>query len=235
MQPLARELNLSETAFVVPREDGEFDLRWFTPAVEVDLCGHATLATAHVLWEEELTDGPIGFHTRSGRLEATREGEWIALDFPAVPAEACAPPDGVAEALGVEPRFVGRSGQDDLLVEVRDEATVRDLEPDIEALGKIPARGIVVTSEASGEAYDFVSRFFGPNVGIDEDPVTGSAHCTLAPFWSERMGSPELTGYQASPRGGIVRVRLSGDRVILAGRAVTVLRATLQIEEGIGE
>src|SRR5690606_34311273 len=230
LRDVAREMNLSETAFLVKRGDGAYDLRWFTPTAEVDLCGHVTLASAHVLWE----DGHLAphetarFHTRSGLLTATRTAEWIELDFPATPATPVDPPAGLASALGAEPLWVGTS-RFDLLVLLRDERTVRGLRPDIAALRALDARGIIVTAPASDEhaAYDFVSRFFAPAVGVDEDPVTGSAHCALGPFWAERLGKEELVGYQASARGGFVRVRLQGDRVLLGGRAVTVMRGEL--------
>lgn len=232
MRSLAAELGLSETAYVVP-EDDAFRLRWFTPAAEVDLCGHATLASAHVLWSEGRVDddAEIRFRTRSGTLTAARRGEWIALDFPSAPPRERPAPAGLVEALGVEPAFVGRTAQDDWLVELADEALVRGVDPDARRLAAIPARGVIVTGRASGVEADFVSRFFAPRVGVDEDPVTGSAHCALGPFWSERLGRDELTGYQASERGGFVRVRVVGDRVILQGTAVTVLAAALRIEE----
>lgn len=227
MQDLAREMNLSETAFLLPHEDG-YDLRWFTPTTEVDLCGHATLASAHVLWE----DGHLGpgetarFHTRCGLLQADRRGEWIEMDFPAEPAEPVDAPSRIVAALGVEPRWIGRN-QFDLLVELEDEKAVRALRPDMAVLRSIPARGIIVTSPAVSDRFDYVSRFFAPRVGVDEDPVTGSAHCALAPFWSERMGRESLVGYQVSARGGIVRTRWRGDRVVLGGQAVTVMRGEL--------
>jgi PhzF family phenazine biosynthesis protein len=228
MQNVAREMNLAETAFLVPKTDG-YDLRWFTPAVEVDLCGHATLASAHVLWEDgHLPHGKQArFHTKSGLLTADARGEWIELDFPATIAAPAPPPTGLAEALGVKPRFVGRS-RFDYLIEVDDEKTIRGLDPDLGALARVAARGVIVTSRAdqSGE-YDFVSRFFAPQSGVPEDPVTGSAHCALAPYWSAKLGKNELTGYQASARGGVVRVRFVGDRVHLGGQAVTVLRGEL--------
>jgi PhzF family phenazine biosynthesis protein len=227
MQNLAREMNLSETAFLQRRHDG-FELRWFTPAVEVDLCGHATLASAHVLWEEGhlQADEQARFHTRSGLLTADREGDWIELDFPANPPEPCPAPAGMLEALGIEgPGYVGRS-RFDYIVEVGSEAAVRACQPDFKALGRVKTRGIMVTSAAAGE-FDFVSRFFGPAAGIDEDPVTGSAHCCLGPFWQARLGKAEMLAYQASARGGVIRVRVMGDRVRLGGRAVTVLRGEL--------
>ncbi|HEX5503625.1 MAG TPA: PhzF family phenazine biosynthesis protein [Thermomicrobiales bacterium] len=227
LQRVAREMNLSETAFLVRRDDG-FDLRWFTPAVEVDLCGHATLASAHVLWEEgHLAPGERArFHTRSGLLTAGREGEWIWLDFPAEPAEPAPAPADLARALGVAPVWVGKN-RFDYLVEVATEAEVRGLRPDFGLLAAIPTRGVIVTSPAASGEYDFVSRFFGAAVGVNEDPVTGSAHCALAPFWAARLGRDELTGYQASARGGVVRVRARGARVEIGGQAVTVLRGEL--------
>lgn len=227
MQIVAREMNLAETAFLVRRADG-YDLRWFTPAVEVDLCGHATLASAHVLWESgHLPSAATArFHTRSGLLTATRHDGLIWLDFPSTPAvEAPAPPE-IERALGAPLRFTGRTPFD-YLVEVDSEATLRRLEPDLTLLGRLPVRGVIVTAASSSEDYDFVSRFFAPAAGVPEDPVTGSAHCALSPFWSARLGRLELRGYQASQRGGLVRVRLAGDRVQLGGNAVTVLRGEL--------
>lgn len=227
MQQVAQEMNLSETAFLHPQEDG-FHLRWFTPAVEVDLCGHATLASAHVLWELGfLAPGePARFHTRSGLLTAERQGDLIELNFPATPPEPATAPAGLAEALGVEPKYVGRS-RFDYLLEVDSEKTVRNLKPDFTALAAVAARGIIVTSLAASPPYDFVSRFFAPQSGVNEDPVTGSAHCCLGPFWKKRLNKNEFVAYQASARGGVVRVRVSGDRVYLGGRAVTILRGEL--------
>ena len=227
MQDVAMEMNLSETAFLHP-EDGGYRLRWFTPAVEVALCGHATLASAHVLWETgALARGDEArFHTRSGLLTCRRDGEWIWMDFPAMPEQPSEPIRGLAEALGVTPVYVGRS-QFDVLVEVGSEDEVRAVEPDLRALRGVKARGVIVTARASGGGCDFVSRFFAPAAGVDEDPVTGSAHCVLAPYWAPKLGRDELTGYQASRRGGTVRVRAAGDRVLLGGRAVTVLRGEL--------
>ena len=228
MQRVAREMNLSETAFLVQREDGGFDLRWFTPVVEVDLCGHATLASAHVLWEENhlAPDAPAVFHTRSGRLSAVLLDGWIEMDFPAEPDAAALAPDGLADALGTEPTYVGRN-RFDYLVEVDAEATVRRLAPDFQRLGKIDARGIMVTARAETDGFDFVSRFFAPRTGIDEDPVTGSAHCCLGPYWQRRLGRDTLTAWQASARGGLVKVAVRNDRVTLSGQAVTVLRGEL--------
>jgi predicted PhzF superfamily epimerase YddE/YHI9 len=227
MLNVAREMNLAETAFLVPQRDG-FDLRWFTPAVEIDLCGHATLASAHVLWEDgHLAPGTQArFHTRSGLLTADRRGAWIELDFPATPAEPVVAPPGLTAAVGVTPRFVGRS-RFDYLLEVDGEEIVRGSNPNFDALAQVDARGVIVTSRAAASSYDFVSRFFAPRAGVNEDPVTGSAHCALAPYWSAKLGRPDLVGYQASARGGTVRVRLQNDRVILGGQAVTVLRGEL--------
>lgn len=227
MQDVACEMNLAETAFLSKQADG-YSLRWFTPAVEVDLCGHATLASAHVLWEQGYLPAATQarFHTKSGLLTAKRQGDWIELDFPAKPAEPVEIPPGLAEALGVPAVSMGMS-QYDCLVEVESEAAVRALRPDIAKLATIPMRGMIVTSLASTPGYDFVSRFFAPSAGLSEDPVTGSAHCVLAPFWGKRLGRDELVGYQASARGGVVRVRLDGERVHLGGQAVTVLRGEL--------
>jgi PhzF family phenazine biosynthesis protein len=228
MQQVAAEMNLSETAFLVPR-GGDYDLRWFTPAVEVDLCGHATLAGAHVLWETGRLrpDAAARFHTNSGLLAAARTPRGIALDFPAQPARPCDEGVELAEALGVVPRFVGHNGTD-YLVEVASEAEVRALRPDFALLAKLPpVRGVIVTGRADGPEYDFVSRFFAPAAGVPEDPVTGSAHCCLGPYWAGRLGKQELLGYQASRRGGAVGVRVRGDRVDLLGAAVTVLRGEL--------
>jgi PhzF family phenazine biosynthesis protein len=227
MQDLAREMNLSETAYLMRQPEG-FNLRWFTPAVEVDLCGHATLASAHVLWEEgHLPPAePARFRTRSGLLTARRRGEQIEMDFPARLQEKTEPPAGLVEALGVQPEYVGRN-RDDYLVLLAAEEAVRAVRPDFRLLGTVACRGIIVTSLAAGTEYDFVSRFFAPASGVNEDPVTGSAHCCLGPFWGERLGKGEMVGYQASARGGIVRVRNAGDRVVLGGKAVTVMRGEL--------
>ena len=229
MQDVAREMNLSETAFLHP-QDASYALRWFTPAAEVALCGHATLASAHVLWQDgHLSPGQQArFHTLSGLLTAGRRGDWIELDFPATPTAPAAAPAGLVAALGVTPRWVGRS-RFDYLVELESEDAVRTLAPDLGALQRVEARGVAVTSRASTRGYDFVSRFFAPRVGVPEDPVTGSAHCALTPFWSERLGKTELMAYQASSRGGEIRVRLRGERVILGGQAVTVLRGNLTV------
>jgi PhzF family phenazine biosynthesis protein len=232
MQAVAMEMNLSETAFVEPHADG-FGLRWFTPAVEVALCGHATLASAHALWETgRLQRGATArFHTQSGLLTAT-PGEaagvaCIDLDFPQRPAERVAEVGDLPRLLGAAVRELHRS-REDWLALLESEAAVRAVAPDFAALRALGARGLMVTAAAvPGSAYHFVSRFFAPGAGIDEDPVTGSAHCVLAPFWGARLGLAEMTGYQASRRGGTVGVALHDDRVMLRGRAVTISRGEL--------
>ena len=228
MQAVAAEMNLAETAFLVPRGGGAFDLRWYTPTVEVDLCGHATLASAHVLWERGLVapgDAPE-FHTRSGLLRAWREDELIRMDFPSEAVAACAAPAELAAALGTPFSFVGKNRMD-WLVELADEHAVRTVRPDLRLLAAVGMRGVIVTSSAAAPGVDFVSRFFAPAAGVDEDPVTGSAHCALAPYWAAKLGKTGLTGYQASARGGTIRCTLAGDRVVLGGHAVTILRAQL--------
>ena len=227
LQAVAAEMNLSETAFLLPGPEA-FDLRWFTPMVEVDLCGHAALASAHVLWQTGRVqpDDAISFQTRSGRLTARRRGGLLELDFPADVAPPAAPAGGLLDALGVNPVAVSK-GRFDYLVELTDEAAVRAVAPDFNLLRRIDVRGVIVTSPSSSAGFDFVSRFFAPVAGINEDPVTGSAHCTLATYWAEKLGKQAMTAYQASARGGIVHVRLAGDRVALGGEAVTVFKAEL--------
>jgi PhzF family phenazine biosynthesis protein len=228
MRDVAREMNLSETAFLAPHADG-YSLRWFTPAVEVDLCGHATVASAHVLWQDgHLPEGrQARFHTRSGLLTADRRGDWIELDFPAkiaVPAEA---PAELLPALGLGgAKFVGKNAFD-YLVETDSEEAVRALSPDHSKLRKVPVRGVIVTARSSSPEFDFVSRFFAPGSGIDEDPVTGSAHTALGPYWAGILGKNEFTAFQASARGGVVKVQVKGDRVLLGGQAVTVMTGEL--------
>jgi len=228
MQAVAAETNLAETAFAWRRPDGVFPLRWMTPLVEVDLCGHATLATAHVLWKTGTADPgeAIRFDTRSGTLTAARRGDEIELDFPAKPAEPTDPPPGLLEAVGAAPRFVGRN-QFDYLLELGSASELRTLRPDFRRLGAVDCRGVIVTAPSDDKNFDFFSRFFAPAVGIDEDPVTGSAHCCLAVHWAGKLGKADLTGYQASARGGTVRVSVVGDRVKLGGQAVTVMRGEL--------
>jgi PhzF family phenazine biosynthesis protein len=227
MQQVAAEMNLSETAFVEKQGNG-FRLRWFTPKVEVDLCGHATLASAHVLWEEGHAQPYeiIHFHTRSGVLTATRNAGIIELDFPLIPEEPAASPPGLAEALGVKPRYVGK-GRFDYLIEVDSEEILRKLAPNFRPLASLPIRGLIVTSRSAWPEFDFVSRFFAPGAGIDEDPVTGSAHCCLAAYWRKHLNKDSFVAYQASARGGVVRVRVSGERAVLGGQAVTVSKGLL--------
>jgi predicted PhzF superfamily epimerase YddE/YHI9 len=229
MQQLAAEMNLAETAFVL-REPGGFGLRWFTPAVEVDLCGHATLASAHTLWTDGIVPegDAIEFRTRSGILGASWRDGMIELDFPSEPAAEAAAPPWLAEALGTVILWAGRNRMD-VIVEVAGERELRGMTPDLAAIGKLDARGLIVTCHGGGTAYDFLSRFFAPQSGIDEDPVTGSAHCCLAPFWAARLKRTSLVGFQASPRGGEVRVTVNGPRVILGGRAVTIYSGTLRV------
>jgi predicted PhzF superfamily epimerase YddE/YHI9 len=230
MQAFATEMNQSETAFVRPlTTDGRpsgFELRWFTPAIEVDLCGHATLAAAHAIWSEGTVprDKPVCFYTKSGLLKCRQRADFIELDFPNLPVCVAEPPRGLIDALSIRPSYIGKSTFDKFLV-VESEDVVRSLRPNFPALRRIDGmRGVIVTSRSADPRFDFVSRFFAPGAGIDEDPVTGSAHCCLGPFWGDRLGKKELTGYQASPRGGVVRVRVNGNRVVLGGKAVTVWR-----------
>jgi PhzF family phenazine biosynthesis protein len=228
MRQVAAELNLAETSFVVARADGGWDLRWFTPTVEVALCGHATLAAAHVLWESGRLAAalPARFHTRSGWLECVERSGLIEMDFPARPATQAEAPAGLAQALGADLRWCGQSAED-WLVEMPHAAIVRGMDPDLTALARIPARGIIVTAPSDLPDYDFISRFFGPAAGVPEDPVTGSAHCTLGPFWAARLGRTTLRGWQASRRGGAVEVECLGNRVRLRGPAVTAWRGEL--------
>jgi PhzF family phenazine biosynthesis protein len=227
MQAVAREMNLSETAFLYPQNDG-YNLRWFTPSVEVQLCGHATLASAHHIWEsgKAALGDTLHFHSPSGLLTAKRRGDLIELDFPARPVSPVDPPPGLLDALKTNAVLVGKSTYD-YLIEVTDELTVRSLSPDFGLLRKLNVRGVIVTARSSSPEFDIVSRFFAPGAGVDEDPVTGSAHCTLGPYWTAKLGKTELRAYQASARGGTLIVTIKDDRVLLAGRAVTVLRGEL--------
>jgi predicted PhzF superfamily epimerase YddE/YHI9 len=231
MQHVAAEMNLAETAFVRRRAGGDgYDLRWFTPKAEVDLCGHATLASAHALWTSgTVADDPLRFHTRSGVLTCSRAGDRIELDFPATPpAEAGADPL-LLDALGaVAAAYFGHT-RFDVFVELDSAETVRSLRPDFRKLGAIEARGVIATAVSDDPKYDFISRFFAPQVGIDEDPVTGSAHCALAPYWAAKLGKTAMTAFQASERGGTLHLRLAGDRVILGGHAVTVFDGHLVV------
>ncbi|MCA9038230.1 MAG: PhzF family phenazine biosynthesis protein [Planctomycetaceae bacterium] len=227
MQAVASEMNLSETAFVRRSGDG-YGLRWFTPQVEVSLCGHATLATAHALWTAGIhpENAPLQFHTRSGILTCLRSDVGIEMDFPATPAQQIESPDDLLSALGVSATYVGKTQFDHLIV-VEDAEVLRTMSPDFRKLKNIPTRGVIVTSRSNDPSFDFVSRFFAPAVGIDEDPVTGSAHCCLAPYWAQVLGKTEMMAFQASARGGVVQVRTSGDRVVLGGQAVTIWQGEL--------
>jgi len=231
MQNVAAEMNLAETAFPCPQGDG-FRLRWFTPKVEVKLCGHATLATAHILWEQGILAPGVEarFQTLSGLLTARRDGALIELDFPARPPLPQPPEwaDAVVGALGIKPVHIGMSAED-VLFEAADEETVRTIRPDFAALRSLPARGVIVTSRSEDNRFDFISRFFAPAVGVDEDPVTGSSHTVLVPYWAGRLGKTSFTAYQASARGGVLHLRLEGDRVKIAGQAVTVLKGELVV------
>jgi PhzF family phenazine biosynthesis protein len=229
MQAVAAEMNLSETAFVRQLENG-YELRWFTPKAEVDLCGHATLATAFTLYEMGIVhaEKAIDFQTRSGILTAVRQGKFILLDFPAVEVKPCEPPSTLLEALNVDPIFVGVTNADRFMV-VDSPEIVRSLRPDFRKLASIATRGVIVTSASDIPGVDFISRFFAPSHGIDEDPVTGSAHCALAPYWTEQLGKTQMVGFQASQRGGIVNVELKGGRVILGGEAVLVMKGELKV------
>jgi PhzF family phenazine biosynthesis protein len=224
MQQVAAEMKLAETCFIRPERDG-YELRWFTPVLEVELCGHATLASAHVMWESGrvAADEVIRFHTRSGLLTVERGAEGIAMDLPAWIPEPFPEGKELADPLGAQPVSTWRHGMQGL-VELEDDRTVRNLNPDFARLMKYALRGVIVTARSNDPAYDFVSRYFAPRAGVPEDPVTGSAHCCLTAFWAERLKKKDMAGYQASARGGVVRVGLRGDRVRLAGQAVTVVR-----------
>lgn len=226
MQQVAQEMNLSETAFFYPEADG-YRLRWFTPTVEIDLCGHATLATCHVLWGEGhlSNEQPATFYTRSGVLTARRLGDWIELNLPANPSQPIDEPEGLAAALGATPTGVAQNSLG-YLVELESAAVVQDLQPDFAALRQFPVHGVIVTSPGDAP-YDFVSRFFAPAIGIDEDPVTGSAHCCLSPYWRDKLGKTTFLAHQSSARGGVVKVQDDGDRVRLCGQAITVFKGDL--------
>lgn len=234
MANVAAEMNLSETAFVLREGEGQGDgwrLRWFTPKVEVKLCGHATLAAAHALWEARLlnADQEARFHTLSGLLTARRDGAWIEMDVPADPPQPAEIPAPLVEALGARPVSGCRAGWS-WLVELADEAAVRAVNPDFAAM-QSPYGSAIITSRSNDPAYDFVCRFFAPALGINEDPVTGAAHCVLAPFWAQRLGKTKMVSHQVSARGGVVKVAVAGERVKLSGQAVTVFRGHLQEEK----
>ncbi len=227
MRLVAREMNLSETAFLHPI-DGGYSLRWLTPEVEVALCGHATLASAFALWNtgQLPSDQPAKFFTKSGWLTCHLEGDWIAMDFPAVQAKECSLPESVAHSLGVKAVYAGTNGMD-YLVELESEQVVRGLHPDPAGLVQSGARGVIVTAVSQTEPFDFISRFFAPGAGIYEDPVTGSAHCALGPYWQSKLNKSDFVAYQASPRGGVVHLSVRGDRVLLRGQAVMVARTEM--------
>ena len=229
MQDIAMEMLLPETAFLYRTEEG-YNLRWFAPGAEVDLCGHATLASAHVLWEREYIgkDETARFFTKSGILTATLREEWIELDFPALMENEADAPEGLIEALGVEPVYVGRNVFD-YLVEVGSEDIVRSIKPDLSVLAKTTSRGVIVTSASESGDYDFVSRMFAPAIGIPEDPVTGSAHCCLGPYWMKKLDRNIFYAHQASDREGFLKVQVKGDRVLLSGKAVTVLEGKILV------
>jgi PhzF family phenazine biosynthesis protein len=230
LQAVAAEMNLSETAFLT-RVDSGYRLRWFTPKTEVALCGHATLASAHILWQagHSPVQEPIQFHTKSGVLKASRVDQHIELDFPLVQQEAVPAPPRLTEALGARPCYVGRNRYDRLLVELESEQVVRGLKPNLALIAALPALGVIVTARSATLDFDFVSRFFAPAIGVSEDPVTGGAHCCLASYWRSRIHKDEFRAYQASPRGGVMHVRVDGDRVFLGGQAVTVSRRELLV------
>ncbi len=229
MQLVARQMNLSETAFVRPQSANRFSIRWFSPTVEVPLCGHATMAAAHAVYEDGLAkDGPVTFEAMSGPLAASRTDDGIGLVFPAVRCEPAPVPPWFPTAFGISPvRFLAGPGK--YLAEVSNDSEVRDLAPNFGLLREVADRGVIVTSRCGDGSYDVVSRYFAAYVGVDEDPVTGSAHCCLGPYWSPLLGQSEFLAFQASPRGGRVRVRLSGDRVLLSGATRTVLAGVLRI------
>ena len=230
MRLVARELAMPATTFLHPNGDG-YGLRWFTATTELELCGHGTLASAHVLWDSGRLspDRAATFQTRGGTLSARRRGDWIELNFPATPAGEASAPAGLIETLGVTPRWIGRSRLDHI-VEVDDEQTVRDLQPDFARLREVQTRGVIVTSRSATSDRDFVSRFFAPSTGLNEDPATGSAHCCLGPFWAERIGRRSLVAHQISSRGGVLKVTVDGDRVRLEGQAVTILRGEIALD-----
>lgn len=228
MQKVAMEMNLSETAFLLKVDNG-YNLRWFTPNIEVDLCGHATLASAHILWEQKHLpeNEEARFYTKSGLLTAKNiDNGWIELNFPTEPDEETSFPNGLMESLGIDAKYIGKN-RFDYIIEVNSEEEVRNLRPDFNALGKILSRGVIVTSKSLSKEFDFVSRFFAPGIGVNEDPVTGSAHCCLAPYWKKRLGKDQFIASQVSERGGILKVRLEDERVYIGGQAVTILKGEL--------
>lgn len=230
MQSFAAEMNLSETAFVCPSANG-FQLQWFTPAAEIELCGHATLASAHILWQTGLLapEQPARFHTLSGLLTAAKCGEWICLNFPARPLTPSAPPVGLLESLGSPKIEFSGHFKEDWLLELPSEADVRAVAPDFGRLNQADCRVVMVTARSANPDFDFVSRFFAPRMGVNEDPVTGSAHCALTPYWLAKIPKPKLMAFQASRRGGVLRVSQSGERVLIEGQALTILSGELTV------
>jgi PhzF family phenazine biosynthesis protein len=231
MQKIAAEMNLSETAFLIQQEENSFSLRWFTPAVEVPLCGHATLASSHRLWETgAVKNDEIRFHTKSGLLTAKKEADWIQLDFPALPPKETQPPEALLKSIDAEFLYVGTNGVK-YLVEVAESETVEKLSPDFEMMKRIDTQGVIVTAKANEPGIDFVSRYFAPAVGINEDPVTGSAHCCLGPYWSAKLGKTHMAAKQLSKRRGFLKLEVTDERVLMSGQAVTTLSGTLCTEK----
>jgi PhzF family phenazine biosynthesis protein len=227
MKLVAREMNLSETAFLHPIEGG-FSLRWLTPVVEVKLCGHATLAASFALWETGVLspNQEARFHTLSGWLTCRRVGSWIEMSFPTVACDPCDPPAVLQEALNCDIVASGCTGMD-FLIEVKDAPVLRRLKPNFGMLSSLPVRGVIATCRSDANSYDFLSRFFAPAAGVNEDPVTGSAHCTLGPYWQAKLGKSDFVAYQASERGGLVKLTVQPDRVLLYGQAVMMSKVEL--------
>jgi PhzF family phenazine biosynthesis protein len=227
MQKVAKEINLPTTAFI-EHTNGGFSLRWFTPTTEIPLCGHGTLASAYVLWEIGYiqAEHSVSFSTKSGILTAAVKNGWIELDFPSAPDHEITAPDKLIKALGVVPKYVGKN-QLDYIVEVESEDVVKNLTPAIDSIAQLPIRGVIVTSRSSSGKFDFISRFFSPAQGIVEDAVTGSAHCCLGPYWKRRLNKDEFIAYQVSSRGGMIKVKIANNRVLLSGKAVTILKGEL--------
>lgn len=229
MQNIAREIGLSETAFVT-KNFSHFELRWFTPTVEVDLCGHATLASAHALWESKIaTSESIAFHTKSGMLTAKKDSEYVVLDFPTIAIKPLhSPIKNLLESLGInDPLYIGRSDKT-VLIEVTSEKCLKNIQPDFELLKEVPIEGVVVTSRSEyPDDYDFVSRYFGPREGINEDPVTGFAHCHLGPYWQTKLNKTKFLAYQASSRGGFIKIDMHDDRILLGGKAITIMKGEI--------
>jgi PhzF family phenazine biosynthesis protein len=237
MQSIAEEINLAETAFVMKEKDKPgFSLRWMTPVMEVDLCGHATLATAFTLWQQNICSRtePILFNTRSGELTASYKNGLIELNFPVIPEKEIKYPKELITAIGgVQPKYVGMTKWN-YIIELENENAVRNLKPDYNVMLGLPGWGTIITAKADDgnpDGFDFISRFFAPEKGIQEDPVTGSAHCALAPYWQKRLGKNSFKAYQASPRGGVLGVRIDGDRVFLTGNAVSVINGEIIVPE----